>query len=113
MVMARAALVGGWRSPLTISTIWSWVDQIVCRFYRRAKRLYEFFRVKPLELMLKVQKPKPVWHRTASHIEPCDVLYGIGSTVGAGLFVVTGRAARDFAGPAVSLSFVFSAIACG
>eukprot|EP00944_MAST-04C_sp_MAST-4C-sp1_P013015 g13015.t1 len=74
----------------------------------------KFFRVKPLELMLKVQETESRsgtgLRRTLSL---CDVIaYGIGSTVGAGLFVVTGKAARDFAGPAVSLSFVFSAIAC-
>ena len=79
------------------------------------KTIYtKFFRVKPLELMLKIQENE----QTAGtglrrELNLYDVIaYGIGSTVGAGLFVVTGKAARDFAGPAVSLSFVFSAIAC-
>ena len=37
------------------------------------------------------------------------IAYGIGATVGAGLFVVTGEAAKTLAGPAVSLSFVVAA----
>jgi amino acid transporter len=45
------------------------------------------------------------------------VAYGLGSTLGAGLFVVAGQAAagsgsRPAAGPAVSLSFLFAAVAC-
>ena len=40
------------------------------------------------------------------------VAYGIGSTVGAGLFVVTGRAAKDFAGPGVTVSFVLAGVSC-
>ncbi len=38
------------------------------------------------------------------------LLLGIGSTVGAGIFVVTGVAAGDYAGPAVVLSFLISGI---
>ena len=37
---------------------------------------------------------------------------GIGVIVGAGIFVVTGKAAADYAGPGIVLSFVLSAIAC-
>lgn len=37
---------------------------------------------------------------------------GIGSVVGAGIFVLTGTAAAQYAGPAIALSFVFSGIAC-
>jgi basic amino acid/polyamine antiporter, APA family len=37
---------------------------------------------------------------------------GIGSTIGAGIFVLTGTAAADYAGPAVAISFVLAAIAC-
>jgi APA family basic amino acid/polyamine antiporter len=40
------------------------------------------------------------------------VSLGIGVIVGAGIFVITGKAAADYAGPGIVLSFVLSAIAC-
>jgi APA family basic amino acid/polyamine antiporter len=41
------------------------------------------------------------------------VSLGVGAIIGAGIFVVTGHAAAQYAGPAIVLSFVLSAIACG
>jgi APA family basic amino acid/polyamine antiporter len=38
---------------------------------------------------------------------------GIGGIVGAGIFVLTGHAAAANAGPAVTLSFILAAVACG
>jgi APA family basic amino acid/polyamine antiporter len=44
---------------------------------------------------------------------PVDlIVFGIGVIIGTGIFVLTGVAAQNFAGPAISLSFVFSGIAC-
>jgi APA family basic amino acid/polyamine antiporter len=40
------------------------------------------------------------------------ILLGVGATIGAGIFVVTGVVARDKTGPALPLSYVFSGIAC-
>src|SRR5262245_11333131 len=40
------------------------------------------------------------------------VTLGIGAIIGAGFFVLTGHAAAENAGPAVTLSFVFGGIAC-
>ncbi|HKU17200.1 MAG TPA: amino acid permease [Steroidobacteraceae bacterium] len=37
---------------------------------------------------------------------------GVGCTIGAGIFVLTGTAAATYAGPAVSLSFLLAALAC-
>ena len=37
---------------------------------------------------------------------------GIGCIIGAGIFVLTGKAAANYAGPAISLSFVLAGIAC-
>jgi APA family basic amino acid/polyamine antiporter len=40
------------------------------------------------------------------------ILLGIGAVIGAGIFVLTGQAAAEYAGPAVMLSFVLAGIAC-
>ncbi|MGA2229139.1 MAG: amino acid permease, partial [Syntrophobacteraceae bacterium] len=41
------------------------------------------------------------------------VTLGIGGIIGAGIFVITGQAAAQYAGPAISISFLISGIACG
>lgn len=41
------------------------------------------------------------------------VLLGVGVTIGAGLFSLSGVAAGQYAGPGVVLSFIIAAIACG
>ena len=40
------------------------------------------------------------------------VSLGIGAIIGAGIFVLTGQAAAQYAGPAISLSFVLSGFGC-
>lgn len=40
-------------------------------------------------------------------------VFGVGVVIGAGIFTLTGRAAHEVAGPAIVLSFVVAAIACG
>jgi APA family basic amino acid/polyamine antiporter len=45
---------------------------------------------------------------TSKHL----VLLGIGAIIGAGIFVLTGQAAANHAGPAVTLSFVMAGFAC-
>lgn len=40
------------------------------------------------------------------------VALGIGAIVGTGIFVITGQAAASYAGPALTISFVISAIGC-
>ena len=37
---------------------------------------------------------------------------GVGAIIGAGIFVMTGLAARDYAGPSLMLSFVIAGIGC-
>lgn len=44
---------------------------------------------------------------------PSLVALGIGAIIGAGLFSITGGAAAHNAGPAVTISFVIAALACG
>ena len=40
------------------------------------------------------------------------VLLGVGAVIGAGIFVLTGQAAAEHAGPAIMLSFVLAGVAC-
>ena len=55
-------------------------------------------------------KHGPALHRT---LGPWGITaLGIGAVIGTGIFVVTGTAAAEHAGPAVLLSFIIAAI-CG
>lgn len=40
------------------------------------------------------------------------VLLGIGAVIGAGIFVLTGQAAANYAGPAIVFSFILAGVAC-
>src|SRR6478672_1797621 len=53
--------------------------------------------------------PRPL-RRTLSALNL--VALGIGGIIGAGIFILTGHAAAEYAGPAVTLSFGLGAIAC-
>lgn len=41
------------------------------------------------------------------------ILIGVGLTLGAGLFSITGMAAANYSGPAVTISFIIAALGCG
>jgi len=70
-----------------------------------------YFIKKDIESMLKDAEASP--HKLKRTLGALDVTaVGIGSIVGAGIFVLTGVAAATRAGPAVVLSFVIAAIAC-
>ena len=62
---------------------------------------------------------KPVSEIVASQDSPDRRLskvlgpFSIGAIIGAGIFVLTGTAAALYAGPAIVLSFMLAAIACG
>ncbi|MWA03354.1 amino acid permease [Actinomadura sp. LD22] len=52
-------------------------------------------------------------HRLRRDLSALDlVVFGIGVIVGTGIFVLTGQVAKDKAGPAVALSFIFAAVVC-
>ncbi len=52
-------------------------------------------------------------HSLRRALGPMNLLtLGIGAIIGAGIFVITGQAAAQFAGPAILLSFVLAGIAC-
>ncbi|WP_433240603.1 amino acid permease [Streptosporangium sp. CA-135522] len=71
----------------------------------------EVFRVKSIEQsILDTEEPE---HRLRKDLSALDLtVFGIGVIVGTGIFVLTGRVARDLAGPAVALSFVAAGIVC-
>ncbi|HMA45746.1 MAG TPA: amino acid permease, partial [Frankiaceae bacterium] len=52
--------------------------------------------------------------RLHRHLSARDLtVFGVGVIIGTGIFVLTGEAAATRAGPAVALSFVVAAVACG
>jgi len=52
-------------------------------------------------------------HQLRKELGPVQLtVFGVGVIIGTGIFVLTGAAAGEKAGPAVALSFVFSGIAC-
>jgi APA family basic amino acid/polyamine antiporter len=49
----------------------------------------------------------------AKTLGPIDLIFlGLGGIIGTGIFVLTGLAAAQYAGPAITLSFIMGAIAC-
>ncbi len=67
---------------------------------------------KPLDLILSEA------HETGEHslrraLGPTNLItLGIGAIIGTGIFVITGTATAEHAGPAIILSFIFAAIGC-
>ncbi|MDQ3465944.1 MAG: amino acid permease [Actinomycetota bacterium] len=53
-------------------------------------------------------------HELKKNLTALDLaVFGVGVIIGTGIFVLTGLAARDTAGPSVALSFVVAGIVCG
>ncbi|MDN5790344.1 MAG: amino acid permease, partial [Micrococcales bacterium] len=52
-------------------------------------------------------------HQLKRRLSALDlIVFGVGVVIGAGIFTVTGRAAQQFAGPSIILSFILSAVVC-
>lgn len=68
------------------------------------------FRTKPIADLQREAGAEHGYKRTLGPISLISL--GIGSVVGAGIFVLAGTSAAQYAGPAIALSFVFSGIAC-
>jgi APA family basic amino acid/polyamine antiporter len=70
------------------------------------------FARKPLESVL-TEAEESGEHSLRRALGPLNLMtLGIGAIIGAGIFVITGQAAAQFAGPAIILSFVLAGIAC-
>ena len=68
------------------------------------------FARKPLEILLDEMKGE---HRLRRVLGPVQLTsLGIGAVIGAGIFVATGAAAHNVAGPALMLSYVVAGITC-
>jgi APA family basic amino acid/polyamine antiporter len=68
------------------------------------------FRTKPIADLQKEAGAEHGYKRTLGPVSLISL--GIGSVVGAGIFVTAGTAASQYAGPAIALSFVFAGISC-
>jgi APA family basic amino acid/polyamine antiporter len=70
------------------------------------------FRTKTVEQSIRdTEEPD---HQLKKQLGPLDLtVFGVGVVIGTGIFVLTGKAAGMQAGPAVALSFVLAAVACG
>jgi APA family basic amino acid/polyamine antiporter len=81
--------------------------------------MWHLFRTKPISAQPHVDAGEPfegslegeaTFRRvlTARHL----IMLGVGAVIGAGIFVMTGKAAADHAGPAIMVSFVLAGMAC-
>jgi basic amino acid/polyamine antiporter, APA family len=72
----------------------------------------KMFATKPLNLLLE-EAQETGEHSLKRALGPINLLtLGIGAIIGAGIFVITGQAAAQFAGPAILFSFILAGIAC-
>lgn len=70
----------------------------------------QLFAKKPLALLLEEMKGENRLRRILGPVALTSL--GVGAIIGTGIFVLTGVAAHDKAGPAIILSFVVSGLAC-
>lgn len=68
------------------------------------------FITKPIDAIMKESEAKGGLKRTLTALNLTTL--GIGAIIGAGIFVITGQAAAQFAGPAILISFLISGLAC-
>src|SRR5574340_1746058 len=67
---------------------------------------------KPLDMLLEESKESGE-NSLRRALGPWNLVsLGIGAIIGAGIFVLTGQAAAQYAGPAIVLSFVLAGIGC-
>ena len=73
-------------------------------------RRSQFFARKPLALLLEEAAGENRLHRVLGPVQLTAL--GVGAIIGAGIFVATGAAAHNVAGPALMLSYVVAGITC-
>lgn len=70
----------------------------------------DMFQKKPMDVLQAESGSNSTLKRTLTRTNL--IALGIGAVIGAGIFVLTGQAAAQYAGPAVAISFIVSALAC-
>ena len=70
----------------------------------------KLFTTKPLSLLMAESKSDQGLRKSLSAFNLTTL--GIGAVIGAGIFVLTGQAAAQYAGPAIVISFLISGMAC-
>src|SRR6516165_3859528 len=68
------------------------------------------FKTKSLDLLLEEMRGEQRLRRVLGPVQLTSL--GVGAVIGTGIFILTGQAAHDKAGPALILSFVVSGLAC-
>ncbi|HEX7511512.1 MAG TPA: amino acid permease [Chitinivibrionales bacterium] len=69
------------------------------------------FARKPISLIM--EEPEEGGHKLKRVLGPWNLIsLGIGVVIGAGIFVLSGQVAANYAGPAIVLSLIFSAVGC-
>lgn len=70
------------------------------------------FRTKSVEQSIRdTEAPE---HSLRKTLGPIDlIVFGIGVIIGTGIFVLTGTAAANYAGPGIAISFMIAGVACG
>ena len=71
---------------------------------------HQLFATKPLSQLLEEMKGEDRLRRVLGPIQLTSL--GVGAIIGAGIFVATGAAARNVAGPALMLSYVVAGVTC-
>lgn len=71
----------------------------------------KLFLTKPLDQLMDESKETSGLKRSLTALNLTTL--GIGAIIGAGIFVLTGQAAAQYAGPAIVISFIISGLACG
>src|SRR5215510_5410810 len=67
---------------------------------------------KPLDQLL-AESAQADTHGLKRVLGPINLIaLGVGAVIGAGIFVFTGSAAAQFAGPAISISFILAGLGC-
>ncbi len=79
----------------------------------KSKRMANLFAKKDLPTLMKEAVEVEGEQTLRRALGPLNLLtLGIGAIIGAGIFVITGQAAAQFAGPAIVISFVLAGVAC-